>query len=119
MALLHLVTAYRNTRCPGVAACIARHFRCLAAHPRAHRIVRENATRSPSSFRRLRRARTCYRRLESTSSVVGVIEVTCDRIRGAARACSILAHMSTQSVSTAPGPADPEQAQPVDFESFP
>ena len=42
-ALLHLVTAYRNTRCPGVAACIARHFRCLAAHPSAHRIVREIA----------------------------------------------------------------------------
>ena len=42
-ALLHLVTAYRNTRCPGVAACIARHFRFLAAHPHAHRIVREIA----------------------------------------------------------------------------
>ena len=42
-ALLHLVTAYRNSRCPGVAACIARHFRFLAAHPRAHRIVREIA----------------------------------------------------------------------------
>lgn len=38
-ALLHLITAYHRRSCPGLAACIARHFRCLALHPKAHRAI--------------------------------------------------------------------------------
>lgn len=42
-ALLYLVTAYRRSCCPGLAACIARHFQYLAQHPDAHRVIREIA----------------------------------------------------------------------------
>jgi hypothetical protein len=45
-ALLYLVTAYRRNRCPGLAACIARHFQCLATHPRAGRVICEVASAS-------------------------------------------------------------------------
>lgn len=45
-ALLYLITAYRRTRCPGLAACIARHFQHLAAHPRADRVICEIAAAS-------------------------------------------------------------------------
>ena len=38
-ALLYLITAYRRSPCPCLAACIARHFRCLAQDPRADRLV--------------------------------------------------------------------------------
>jgi hypothetical protein len=42
-ALLYLVTAYRRCCCPGLAACIARHFQYLAQHPDAHHVIREVA----------------------------------------------------------------------------
>ena len=45
-ALLYLITAYRRTRCPGLAACIARHFQHLAVHPRADRVICEIAASS-------------------------------------------------------------------------
>ena len=56
-ALLHLVTAYRNNRCPGVAACIARHFRFLAAHPDADRIVRDIAAAATAEWEAAARER--------------------------------------------------------------
>lgn len=42
-ALLYLVTAYHRRPCPGLAACIARHFDCLARHPKADRLLSEVA----------------------------------------------------------------------------
>ncbi len=45
-ALLHLLTAYRTRRTPVLAACIARHFDCLAAHPATQRAIRDIAARS-------------------------------------------------------------------------
>jgi len=49
-ALLYLVTAYRRRPCPGLAACIARHFQCLAHHPRADRVVCEVAAASTAEW---------------------------------------------------------------------
>jgi hypothetical protein len=49
-ALLHMVTAYRSNRCPGLAACIARHFQFLAEHPLAHTIVRQVAAASAAEW---------------------------------------------------------------------
>jgi hypothetical protein len=40
-AVLYLMTAYHRSRCPRIAACIAAHLDCLAAHPHADRIIRE------------------------------------------------------------------------------
>jgi hypothetical protein len=45
-ALLYLITAYRGNRCPCLASCIARHFDCLARHPRADRVLRDIAAAS-------------------------------------------------------------------------
>ncbi len=49
-ALLHLITAYRRGRCPGLASCIARHFHCLARHSDAHRVLREVAAASAGEW---------------------------------------------------------------------
>ena len=40
-AVLFLMTAYQRTRCPRIAACIAAHLDCLAAHPHADSTIRE------------------------------------------------------------------------------
>jgi hypothetical protein len=40
-AVLYLMTAYRRTRCPRIAACVAAHLDCLAAHPHADATIRE------------------------------------------------------------------------------
>jgi hypothetical protein len=45
-ALLYLLTAYRRRPCPGLAACIARHFEYLARHPKADRVVCDVAAAS-------------------------------------------------------------------------
>lgn len=45
-ALLHLITAYHRCRCPGLAACIARHFQVLRGHPRADRLLPDVAAAS-------------------------------------------------------------------------
>lgn len=45
-ALLYLLTAYRRRPCPGLAACIARHFQYLAQHPKADRVVCDVAAAS-------------------------------------------------------------------------
>ena len=45
-----VVTAYRKNRCPGLAACIARHFQFLAGHPDAHRIIRQVAAASSAEW---------------------------------------------------------------------
>ena len=42
-ALLYLVTAYYRRPCPALAACIARHFACLAGHPSAARVLSDVA----------------------------------------------------------------------------
>jgi hypothetical protein len=42
-ALLYLVTAYYRRPCPALAACIARHFACLAGHPGAARVLSDVA----------------------------------------------------------------------------
>ena len=42
-ALLYLVTAYYRRPCPALAACIARHFACLAGHPNAARVLSDVA----------------------------------------------------------------------------
>jgi hypothetical protein len=49
-ALLYLVTAYQRRPCPGLAACIARHFQCLARHPRVDRVVCEVAAASMAEW---------------------------------------------------------------------
>ncbi len=49
-ALLHLVTAYRRDRCPGLASCIARHFTYLASHPRADKVLCEIAAASVAEW---------------------------------------------------------------------
>ena len=49
-ALLYLVTAYQRNRCPGLAACIARHFQCLATHPRAGRVICDVASASIAAW---------------------------------------------------------------------
>jgi hypothetical protein len=40
-AVLYLMTAYHRTRCPRIAACVAAHLDCLAAHPHADPTIRE------------------------------------------------------------------------------
>ncbi len=40
-AVLYLMTAYHRTGCPRIAACIAAHLDCLAAHPHADPTIRE------------------------------------------------------------------------------
>jgi hypothetical protein len=40
-AVLYLMTAYHRTRCPRIAACVAAHLDCLAAHPQADPTIRE------------------------------------------------------------------------------
>lgn len=40
-AVLYLMTAYQRTRCPRIAACVAAHLDCLAAHPQADPTIRE------------------------------------------------------------------------------
>lgn len=40
-AVLFLMTAYQRTRCPRIAACVAAHLECLAAHPDADATIRE------------------------------------------------------------------------------
>ena len=40
-AVLYLMTAYQRTRCPRIAACVAAHLDCLAAHPHADSTIRE------------------------------------------------------------------------------
>ena len=40
-AVLYLMTAYKRTSCPRIAACVAAHLDCLAAHPHADRTIRE------------------------------------------------------------------------------
>jgi hypothetical protein len=42
-ALLYLMTAYRRTRCPCLASCIARHFEHLAQHEKTDRVIRQIA----------------------------------------------------------------------------
>lgn len=49
-ALLYLITAYRRNPCPGLAACIARHFHHLARHPRADRVVCDVAAASTAEW---------------------------------------------------------------------
>ena len=51
-ALLHLITAYRRRACPALASCIARHFACLATHPRAHRLIRDVAAGAAPEWER-------------------------------------------------------------------
>lgn len=40
-AVLYLMTAYRRTQCPRIAACVAAHLECLAAHPRVDATIRD------------------------------------------------------------------------------
>ena len=40
-AVLYLMTAYRRTPCPRIAACVAAHLDCLAAHPQVDPTLRE------------------------------------------------------------------------------
>jgi hypothetical protein len=49
-ALLYLVTAYHRRPCPGLAACIARHFDCLARHPKASRLLSDVALASTAAW---------------------------------------------------------------------
>jgi hypothetical protein len=49
-ALLYLVTAYHRSPCPGLAACIARHFDCLAQHPKVGRLLSDVALASSSAW---------------------------------------------------------------------
>ena len=49
-ALLYLVTAYHRRPCPGLAACIARHFDCLARHPKADRLLSDVALASTPAW---------------------------------------------------------------------
>lgn len=49
-ALLYLVTAYHRRPCPGLAACIARHFDCLARHPKTDRLLSDVALASTSAW---------------------------------------------------------------------
>lgn len=49
-ALLYLVTAYHRRPCPGLAACIARHFDCLARHPKADRLLSDVALASTGAW---------------------------------------------------------------------
>lgn len=49
-ALLYLITAYRRSRCPGLAACIARHLEHLAAHPKADRVLTDIAAASMAEW---------------------------------------------------------------------
>ena len=49
-ALLYLVTAYHRRPCPGLAACIARHFDCLARHPKADRLLSDVALASTRAW---------------------------------------------------------------------
>jgi hypothetical protein len=49
-ALLYLVTAYHRRPCPGLAACIARHFECLGRHPKADRLLSDVALASISEW---------------------------------------------------------------------
>ena len=48
--LLYLITAYRRSRCPAVAACIARHLEYLATHPKADRVLTDMAVASISNW---------------------------------------------------------------------
>lgn len=45
-ALLYLVNAYRRSRCPSVASCIARHFDYLARDSRVDKLLRDIAAAS-------------------------------------------------------------------------
>ena len=49
-ALLYLLTAYHRRPCPGLAACIARHFDCLARHPQASRLLSDVALASTAAW---------------------------------------------------------------------
>ena len=49
-ALLYLLTAYHRRPCPGLAACIARHFDCLARHPKASRLLSDVALASTAAW---------------------------------------------------------------------
>jgi hypothetical protein len=40
-AALYLMTAYHRTHCPRIAACVAAHLECLAAHPGVDATIRE------------------------------------------------------------------------------
>jgi len=40
-AVLYLMTAYHRAPCPRIAACIAAHLDCLAAHPHVDPTIRE------------------------------------------------------------------------------
>ena len=40
-AVLYLMTAYRRTQCPRIAACVAAHLECLAAHPQVDATIRD------------------------------------------------------------------------------
>ena len=49
-ALLYLITAYHRSPSRDLAACIARHFRYLAQHPRADRLVCDVAAASTAEW---------------------------------------------------------------------
>ena len=40
-AVLYLMTAYRRTECPRIAACVAAHLECLAGHPQVDATIRD------------------------------------------------------------------------------
>jgi hypothetical protein len=40
-AVLYLMTAYRRTQCPRIAACVAAHLECLAGHPQVDATIRD------------------------------------------------------------------------------
>ena len=40
-AVLYLMTAYRRTQCPRIAACVAAHLECLAGHPHVDPTIRD------------------------------------------------------------------------------
>ena len=48
--LLYLITAYRRSKCPALAACITRHFEYLAAHPTADRVLVDIAVASRAEW---------------------------------------------------------------------
>ena len=51
-ALLLLITAYQRSRCPVLAACIARHFQHLRGHPATDRVLRDVAGASIAEWKR-------------------------------------------------------------------
>ena len=69
-ALLYLVTAYYRRPCPALAACIARHFACLARHPRAARVVSDVARHSVSAWETAARG---YDRSDVPTSAVAAL----------------------------------------------